>query len=103
MKPDAPNSMQRRMTPPVLVAGYHDHGRARMLRAQETSGPEKPCTPGMLRSSRIRSTSEPLPSSSVTSSKVPASTTEMPFDQAEDGLAQGAANERMIVGYHDGV
>ncbi len=99
MKPEAPNSMQRRITAGSSLAETTTIGRPGYC-ARRYIRPEKPRTPGMRRSSKIRSTSPPRSRSSVTSSNVPASPIVGASEQAVDRLAQRAAEQRMIVGDH---
>ena len=72
MKPEAPKSMQRRITAGSSLADTTTTGTLGYC-ARRYIRPEKPRTPGMVRSSSTRSTSPTLSSSFGTSSKVPAS------------------------------
>ncbi len=72
MKPEAPKSMQRRITAGSSLAETTTTGTLGYW-ARRYIRPEKPRTPGIARSSRIRSTSLASSSSFDTSSKVPAS------------------------------
>jgi Na+/proline symporter len=72
MKPEAPNSMQRRMAAGSSLADTTTTGTPGYC-ARRYIRPEKPRAPGMVRSSRTRSISPPRSSNSTTSSNVPAS------------------------------
>src|SRR5947199_688153 len=72
MKPNAPKSMQRRITAGSSLADTTTIGTLGYW-ARRYMRPETPRTPGMAKSSRMRSTSAPRSSSFVTSSKEPAS------------------------------
>src|SRR5262249_52361304 len=72
MNPNAPKSMQRRITVGSSLADTTTIGTLGYC-ARRYMRPEKPRTPGMAKSSRMRSTSAPRSSSFVTSSKEPAS------------------------------
>src|SRR5262249_5850765 len=72
MNPNAPKSMQRRITAGSSLADTTTIGTLGYW-ARRYMRPEKPRTPGMAKSSRMRSTSAPRSSSFVTSSKEPAS------------------------------
>jgi hypothetical protein len=74
MKPEAPNSMQRRIAAGSSLADTTITGTAGYC-ARRYIRPEKPRTPGMVRSSRTRSISLSRSSRLATSSKVPASLT----------------------------
>src|SRR5262245_960355 len=72
MKPEAPKSMQRRITPGSSLAETTTIGTLGYW-ARKYMRPEKPRTPGMVKSRRMRSTSPPRSSSFARSSKEPAS------------------------------
>src|SRR6516165_7977887 len=72
MKPKAPKSMHRRMTPGSSLAETTTIGTLGYW-ARRYIRPENPRTPGIVKTSRMRSTSPPRSSSFATSSKDPAS------------------------------
>ena len=77
INPETPTKLMQRRDHGGIIGGRdHDDGQAQNMGRADCVGPEKPRTPGMRRSSRIRSISPPPRSrSSLTSSNVPASTT----------------------------
>jgi hypothetical protein len=77
MKPEAPKSMQRRMTPLSSLPETTTTGTPGCW-ARRYMRPEKPRTPGMARSSRTRSTSSLSPSSFVRASRSAHSTMAQP-------------------------
>jgi hypothetical protein len=72
MNPEAPNSMQRRITAGSSFADTTTTGTLGYC-ARKYISPEKPRTPGMVRSSSTRSTSFSRSSSAAASSNEPAS------------------------------
>ncbi len=84
----------------ILVAGYHDHGRARMLRAQEHQ-PGEALHAGHVEVEKdqvdLRALAELLGDLLERSGLDDGNA----LHQARNGLAQGTANKRVVVGYHD--
>ncbi len=96
MKPDAPKSMQRRITAGSSLADTTTIGTLGYC-ARRYISPENPRTPGIVRSSRMRSTSPPrleqlgdiVERSGLGNIDV--------LEQAGDRLAQRAAKQRVVV------
>ena len=98
MKPEAPNSMQRRITAGSSLADTITTGTLGYC-ARRYISPEKPRTPGMVRSSSTRSTSPPCSSSAVDFVEEPASSIAAARRTAPDTASRKrAAEQRMVVG-----
>jgi hypothetical protein len=91
MKPEAPKSMQRRITAGSSLADTTTTGTLGYS-ARRYISPEKPWTPGMVRSSRTRSTSPPPSSSAEVSSKVPASVTSASGNRPDNAVRNAPRN-----------
>ena len=100
MKPEAPKSMARRITVGSSVADTITTGSSGYWALSDIR-PEKPCTPGMVRSSRIRSTSRSWVRVAFRSSMPLASTHPGLRHDGGDGLPQGATKQRMVIGDND--
>ena len=99
MKPEAPKSMQRRITAGSSLAETTTIGTLGYC-ARRYIRPEKPRTPGMVRSSRMRSTSPPRSSSLATLVERAGLGDLDALEQTGHRLAQRAAEQRVVVGNH---